>query len=129
MLQPFQGNGEPFLDENENEISQIVIMPPLSQNQYNNVMSTLFGIDGAPNDVTIDVSVVAWASGSAEPIIGLTAYGNLIDNNTNDPTAILPAFAFPYNIDCQWPSSDDQKQGRSFGVQRVNRRPVGIPAR
>ncbi len=129
VLQPFQGNGEPFLDENENEISRIVIMPPLAQNQYNSVMSTLFGIDEAPNDVTIDVSVVAWASGSAEPIIGLTAYGNLIDNHTNDPTAILPAFAFPYNVGCQWPPSGDETKGKSVGVPRVNRRPVGIPAR
>jgi len=92
-------------------------------------MSTLFGIDEAPNDVTIDVSVVAWASGSAEPIIGLTAYGNLIDNHTNDPTAILPAFAFPYNVGCQWPPSGDETKGKSVGVPRVNRRPVGIPAR
>jgi len=129
VLQPFQGNGEPFLDENENEISETVVMPPLAQIQYNSVISTLFGIDSAPNDITIDVSVVAWVSGGAEPIIGMTVYGNLIDNNTNDPTAILPAFAFPYNIDCQWPSSDDQKQGKSFGAPRVNRRPVAIPAR
>ena len=129
VLQPFQGNGEPFLDENENEITRTVIMPPLAQNQYNNVMSTFFGIAGAPNDVTIKVSVVAWASGSDEPIIGMTTYGNLIDNNTNDPTAILPAFAFPYNIDCQWPSSDDENQGKSSGAPRVSRRPIGIPAR
>jgi len=59
----------------------------------------------------------------------MTVYGNLIDNNTNDPTAILPAFAFPYNIDCQWPSSDDENQGKSAGAPRVSRRPVGIPAR
>ena len=129
VLQPFQGDGEPFLDENENEILHTVVMPPLAHIQYNNVMSTLFGIDEVTNDVTIDVSVVIWASGSADPIIGMTSYGNLIDNRTNDPTAILPAFAFPYNIDCQWPSSGDEKEGKSMGVPRVNRRPVGIPAR
>jgi hypothetical protein len=129
VLQPFQGDGEPFLDENENEILHTVVMPPLAHIQYNNVMSTLFGIDEVTNDVTIDVSVVIWASGSADPIIGMTSYGNLIDNRTNDPTAILPAFAFPYNIDCQWPSSGDEKEGKSMGVRRVNRRPVGIPAR
>lgn len=129
VLKPIQGNGEPFLDENDNEISQAIIMPPLAQVQYNKVMSNLFEIDGAPNDVTIEVRVVGWVSGSNQPIIGMTAYGTLIDNHTNDPTAILPAFAYPYNIDCQWPSSGDKAEGKSVGGPRVNRRPVGIPAR
>jgi hypothetical protein len=129
VLQPFQGDGEPFLDENDNEIRRTVTMPPLAQVQYNNVMSSLFGIDDAPNDITIDVTVAAWASGSADPIIGMTTYGNMIDNRTNDPTAILPLFGFSYNIDCQWPSSDDENGGKSAGVRRVNRRPVEIPAR
>jgi len=122
VIQPFQGNGEPFLDANENEISQTVIMPPLAQVQYNNVMSTVFGIDTAPADTTIDVTVAAWASGAADPIIGMTTYGTMIDNRTNDPTAILPLFAFPYNIECQWPA-------KIAGARRVNRRPVEMPAR
>jgi len=129
LIQPFQGDGEPFLDENDTEIIRTVIMPPLAQVQYNNVMSTLFGIDKAPPDTTIEVRVVAWASGSADPIIGMTTYGTMIDNRTNDPTAILPLFAFPYNIDCQWPSSDDENGGKFAGVRRVSRRPIEIPAR
>ena len=129
LIQPFRGNGEPFPDINGNPILQIVTMPPLAHVQYNSVMSTLFGIGGAPNDVTITVTVLSWASGSSEPIIGMTTYGNLIDNNTNDPTAILPLFAFPYNIDCQWPSSDDENGGKFAGVRRVSRRPIEIPAR
>ncbi len=129
VIQPFQGDGEPFLDENDNDIFRTVIMPPLAHIQYNNVMSTLFGIDEAPPDTTIDVTVVAWASGSADPIIGMTTYGTMIDDRTNDSTAILPLFAVPYNIDCQWPSSDDENGGKSAGVRRVNRRPVEMPAR
>ena len=104
-------------------------MPPLAQVQYNNVMSTLFGIEDVEPDVTIDVSVIAWASGAANPIIGMTTYGNMIDDRTNDPTAILPLFAFSYNIACQWPSNDDEKGGKSAGASRVSRRPVEIPAR
>ena len=129
VIQPFQGDGEPFLDENDNEITQIVIMPPLGHVQYNNVMTTLFGIEDVEPDVTIDVAVVTWASGAADPIIGMTTYGNMIDDRTNDPTAILPLFAFPYNIACQWPPNEDKNGGKSAGASRVGRRPIEIPAR
>jgi hypothetical protein len=129
VIQPFQGDGEPFLNENDNEILQAVIMPPLAHIQYNNVMSTLFGIEDVPPDVTIDVTVAAWASGSADPIIGMTTYGNMIDDRTNDPTAILPLFASSYNIACQWPSNDNKNGDTSAGGSRVSRRPVEIPAR
>ena len=129
VIQPFQGDGEPFLNEDDNEIFQTVIMPPLAHIQYNNVMSTLFGIEDVPPDVTIDVTVAAWASGSADPIIGMTTYGNMIDDRTNDPTAILPLFSSSYNIDCQWPSNDSKNGGKSAGASRVSRRPVKIPAR
>ena len=37
----------------------------------------------------------------------MTVYGTMIDNETNDPTAILPVFGYPYNVECQWPSSGD----------------------
>ncbi len=129
VIQPFQGDGEPFLDENDFEISRVVTMPPLTHIQYNNIMSTFFGIDEAPNDITIDVTVLGWASGSGDPIIGMTTYGNMIDNRTNDPTAILPLFAFSYNVDCQWPPNDAKILGKSAGAPRVSRRPVGIPPR
>ena len=129
VIQPFQGDGEPFLNEDDNEIFQTVILPPLAHIQYNNVMSTLFGIEDVPPDVTIDVTVAAWASGSADPIIGMTTYGNMIDDRTNDPTAILPLFSSSYNIDCQWPSNDSKNGGKSAGASRVSRRPVKIPAR
>jgi len=128
VLQPFQGNGEPYLDDNEIPVVRTLSMPPLSHIQYNNVMSTLFGIEETPPDSTIRISFVNWSSGSSVPVVGMTVYGTLIDNRTNDPTAILPSFAYPYNIECQWPSSDGTKS-QATGLRRVSQRPLAIPSR
>lgn len=128
-IQPFQGNGEPFLDANENPILRAVVMPPSSHVQYNNIMVTLFGLEDVPNDTTIDISFVSWSSANSLPVVGMTTYGTMIDNATNDSTAILPAFAFPYNIDCQWSSSDDGTKATPSGIRRVSQRPLEIPAR
>ncbi len=128
-IQPIRGNGEPFLDVNGNEMIEIVTMPPLSQVQYNSVLVTLFGLAAAPDDVTIDVAVLRWTSGSNVPIVGMTTYGTYIDNQTNDPTAILPVFAYPYNVDCQWSSGDSTAADKAGGLPRVDRRPLEIPPR
>ena len=128
VIQPFMGNGEPFVDANENPILRSISMPPVSHVQYNNIMVTLFGLSDVPNDTTIDISFVNWSSANSEPVVGMTTYGTMIDNETDDPTAILPAFAFPYDIACQWPTSNDGKSGFG-GVRRVTRRPLEIPAK
>jgi len=128
-IQPFRGNGEPFFDTNGNEMVQIVTMPPLSQVQYNNILLTLFGLAAVPDDVTIDISFIRWSSGNNDPIVGMTTYGTFIDNHTNDPTAILPAFAFPYNIECQWSSSGSTTARKSGRFPRLSLRPLEIPSR
>ncbi|MGD9252889.1 MAG: hypothetical protein PVG92_03020 [Holophagae bacterium] len=122
LVQPFNGDGEPFLDINGNEVFDVIGMPPSSHVQYDNVMLTLFGFAAVPADTRLDISVVQWSSGNSLPVVGMTTYGNFIDNSTNDPTAILPAFAYPYDVDCIWDFSDE-KSGR------VSRRPVDIPPR
>jgi hypothetical protein len=126
VIQPFQGDGEPILDANDNPILRPVTMPPSSHVQYNNAMSTLFGLDDVPADTTLDVSFVSWSSANSMPVVGMTVYGTMIDNKTNDSTAILPAFAFPYDIECQWPSSSGKKTATG-GIRRVWDRPLEIP--
>jgi len=128
VIQPFKGNGEPFLDENDNPVLRPLTMPPTSHVQYNSVMSNLFGLEDVPNDTTLDVSFVSWESANSMPVVGMTIYGTMIDNQTNDSTAILPAFAFPYNVDCQWSSSAEGKSA-SGGMRRVSERPLEIPPR
>jgi len=128
-IQPFQGDGQPFIDINGNEMIEIVLMPPLSQVQYNNVLVSLFGLAATPDDVSIDVSFLRWTSGNNSPIVGMTTYGTYVDNHTNDPTAILPAFAYPYNVECQWPSTAKTVGSTSGGFPRLNRHPVEIPPR
>jgi hypothetical protein len=127
-FQPFQGNGEPFTDDNDVAIVRTVVMPPVSHTQYNNIYSSLFGFGDVPDDTTLKISVIQWSSGSATPVVGMTVYGNLIDNTTQDPTAILPLFGYPYNVECQWGSSE--AKNTSIGsYPRVSRQPVDIPSR
>ena len=92
------------------------------------IFNTLFDLGEVPDDTSLKISVSTWASGSAEPIVGMTIYGTLIDNTSQDPTAILPVFAFPYNIECQWPSTD-AKSSSGGSYPRVSRRPIDIPSR
>ena len=123
-IEPIQGNGEPFVDVDGLPVVQQFIMPPLAHVQYNQILTSLFGFAVAPDDIVIRVSFVGWNSGSGDPIVGMTTYGNLIDNNTQDPTAILPFFSYPYNVECQWPSPDKAGTG---APPVVRRRPVEIP--
>jgi hypothetical protein len=127
-LQPIQGNGAPFLTENGNVIAQIVTLPPAAHLQYVNIFSEQFGLENVPDDTILKISFVQWTSGSGEPVVGLTVYGTMIDNRTHDPTAILPAFGYPYNVECQWPSTDAKTTGDGT-YPRVSRRPVEIPSR
>jgi hypothetical protein len=126
VLQPFRGDGEPFLDVDGNQISRIVEMPPASHVQYNSVFS-LFNFASVPEDTLLRVSVLRWSSGGSEPVVGMTVYGTLIDNVTQDPTAVLPLFAHPYNVDCQWPPGEAKSSAGSYPT--LSRRPVEIPPR
>jgi hypothetical protein len=126
-IQPIRGNGEPFFDVDGLPLVQQIIMPPLAHVQYNQILTSLFGLAVAPDDVVLEISFVRWNSGSADPIVGMTTYGNLIDNNTQDPTAILPFFGYPYNVECQWPP-ESKAGGRAGAPPVVGRRPVEIPA-
>jgi hypothetical protein len=127
-LQPLQGNGEPYLDENESEVIRVVELPPNAHVQYNDIFSSQLGLGETPDDTILRVGFVRWSSGSGDPVVGMTVYGTMVDNRTQDPTSILPAFAYPYNVECQWPSSD-AKSASGGSYPRVSRRPVEIPSR
>jgi len=127
-IQPFQGNGEPFLNDDGNVIARIVILPPAAHLQYVEIFSEQLGLENVPDDTILKIGFVQWTSGSSEPVVGMTVYGTMIDNRTQDPTAILPAFGYPYNVECQWPSTD-AKSTVSGSYPRLSRRPVEIPSR
>jgi len=128
-IQPFQGNGEPYLDENESEVRRGITLPPAAHIQYNDIFESQLGLGDTPDDTILRIGVVQWTSGSSEPVVGMTVYGTMIDNKTQDPTSILPAFAYPYNVECQWPSQDDAKSSPNGSYPRVTRRPIEIPSR
>ena len=126
-VQPFQGNGEPYLNDDESEVVRVINLPPASRQQYDDIFNSLFGLGNTPDDTILKIGFLGWSSGAGSPIVGMTVYGTMVDNRTQAPTAILPAFGSPYNVECQWSSEAKSSSGGSFS--RVSRRPVEIPPR
>lgn len=126
---PHQGNGEVYRDNDGTALGRVINLPPLAHIQYNNALEFLFGLDDVADDTVVKVSFLSWTSGSAEPVVAMTTYGTMIDNQTNDPTTILPVFGDPYNVECQWPSSGDGSKSAASGMPRVRTRPIAIPSR
>jgi hypothetical protein len=120
-LQPFQANGEPFLDDEDNEIFSVITMPPLSHIQYYRPFTSEWDIDEVEGAV-VKVTIAAWSSTAADPVVMMTSYGSVIHNRTNDPSTVLPSFDYPYDVDCMWGGDGETKTARSA------RRPVEIPA-
>lgn len=127
-IQPFQGNGEPYLNDNDNEIIRVINLPPNARIQYDDIFNSQLGLGNTPDDTILKIGFLGWSSGAGAPIVGLTVYGTMVDNRTQDPTAILPAFGHPYNVECQWPSPE-AKTAHGGSFPRVTRRPVEIPPR
>ena len=121
-IQPFQPNGEPYLDEEENEIMTILSVPPGAHVQLFRPFRDDWGLEEAEG-ATVQVAIMAWASQAPEPIPMMSSYGSLIFNNTNDPSTVLPSFAYPYDIECMWGGGE----GVGKGVL-LKRRPVEIPS-
>lgn len=119
-IQPFQANGEPYLDDEDLEIATILNMPPASHVQFFRPFRDeweLADTEGA----TVRVSILAWASSGPQPIPMMTSYGSVVFNNTSDPSTVLPLFAYPYDVDCIWGAPVKGTSGL--------RRPVEIPSR
>jgi len=131
-VQPLQPNGEPYLDEAENEIVELISLPPLTHLQYNRILETL-GVSG-DGPSTVKVSHLSWSSSSADPKPALISYGSYIDNRSNDPTSVLPTFAYPFDVDCIFIGPEATAKGREAGFGeprngRVSRRPVSVAPR
>jgi hypothetical protein len=127
-IQPFQGNGEPYLDNDEDPVIRTINLPPAARIQYDDIFSSQFFFENTPDDTILKIGFVGWSSGAGDPIVGLTVYGTMVDNRTDDPTAILPVFGYAYDVECQWPSQD-AKSSTAEIYPRVSGRPVEIPPR
>ncbi len=123
-IQPFRANGEPFLDENEEEISTLLVMPPASQFQLFRPFSTEWGIDDFVG-ASVRVAIEAWTSQAANPVPMMSSYGSVIHNTTNDPSTVLPSFAYPYDVECMWGGGGGESVGKGASTDR---RPVEIPS-
>ncbi len=123
-FQPYQPNGDPYLDEDEEEIRTILTMPPASQVQLFRPFSQDWGLEDVEG-ASVQVAIEAWASQAAEPIPMMSSYGSIVHNSTNDPSTVVPFFAYPYDIECQWGGGGGEGFGKS---NSGSRRPVEIPA-
>lgn len=123
-IQPFQANGEPFLDADEFEIATLLSMPPASHVQLFRPFRDEWALEDTEG-ATVRVSIEAWASSSPDPRPMMTSYGSVVVNNTSDPTTVLPSFADSYDVECMWGG------GVAAGVKNVRSatvRPFEIPA-
>lgn len=123
-FQPFQPNGEPYLDEEEAEIMTVLPFPPGAHVQLFRPFRDEWGVEEVEG-ATVQVAIEAWSSIGADPIPMMSSYGSMVNNNTNDPTTILPSFAYPYDVECMWDSGDPQGAGKGALLKR---RPIEIPA-
>jgi hypothetical protein len=119
-IQPFQSNGEPFLDDEDIEIATILNMPPASHVQLFRPFRDEWELTDTEGAI-VRIKILAWTSSGPNPIPMLTSYGSVVNNNTSDPSTVLPSFAYPYDIECMW----GEPMKRSNG----SRRPIEIPAR
>jgi hypothetical protein len=123
-VQPFQANGEPYLDDEGDEISTLVNLPPAAQLQFFRPFRDEWNLSETEG-ATVRVSIEAWTSFSPDPVPLFTSYGSVVNNNTGDPTTVLPVFADPYDVDCMWNSDGEG----IVASRRATRRPVEIPSR
>lgn len=128
-IKPFDLAGEPFLREDETEISMVAILPPLAQMQYTNILRGGFGLGDEDQVGTVVVRVLQWNTNSVDPRPRFTIYGSLVDNRSNDSTTVLPSFDAPFNIDCIWEPVTDPKVAGVDAERRVETRSLDIPER
>jgi len=124
-FQPFQADGEPYLDENDAEVMTIITLPPAAQIQFFRPLRDDWDL-GVTEGATVQVAIVGWASQGPTPVPLMTSYGSVVVNNTNDPSTVLPFFAYPYDIECMWDSTPTPSGAKQSSEMR---RPVAIPPR
>jgi len=126
-IQPFQPDGEPYLDENDNPLITVQTVPPLAHLQFFRIFNAAWGLEMVEGSM-IKVSFLAWASNSPDPVPGFTTYGSLIDEASGDPTTFMGSFAMPYDVDCVWPEGVEAT-ATMVAPERRAKYPVQFPPR
>jgi len=126
VIQPLQSDGTAFLDDQGDILVQFVTLPPLAHVQYNRLLATTFQLEDVAS-VMVKVSFYSWSTTSPEPVPRFAAYGSQVDGTSGDPTAVLPSFTEPYNVECMWPA--DGAAAKAGGPATQARRPLEVPRR
>ncbi len=123
-IDALKADGTQFTDDQGNAKTMLVTIPPLAHVQYNRILASVFELEDAAV-ATLRVSYHSWSTTSPDPNPAFACYGSVIDATTNDPTTVLPSFAYPYDVDCIWtpPEGGGGKAGRAQG----RRRPLDVP--
>ncbi len=138
FIDPYDADGNPILDDEGNQRFWTVYLGPLGHIQYNQILSTLFGLEDVEN-IVLKITISDWQS-TAPPektVPTFTCYGSIVDGTSGDPTTVLPSFEFPYDVDCMWNQDPPPEGGASVGVVgegvtvpvRGRRPPLSLPPR
>jgi len=132
LVEPFGPDGVQLVDGDGNPRSFSFYVAPLQHEQYNQVLSTKFGLTGV-SDITLKVSIASYSTTGTKVVPTMVAYGSLVDNRSNDPTTVLPSFSKPYDVECVWSSRTTSAAATGVQQQTIRLdsipRPLEIPAR
>ncbi len=132
QIEAYGPDGVQLEDADGNPLSFSFYLGPLQHQQFNEVLSSRFGLSGVSN-ITLKVSIAAFTTAGTKVVPTMVSYGSLVDNSSNDPTTILPSFSIPYNVDCVWSSRTAGASTRGLDQQTIRRisipRPLEIPGR
>lgn len=129
LIEPFDSTGERLLDENGQARAKVVRLGPFGQTQLFRTLRDDFGVTNV-SDVLLRISFSFWSTTGTDPVPTFTSYGSLIDGRTNDPTTLLPSFAFPYDISSIWTIPDGGTTAaitRLGSPAKVRLRPIRMP--
>ncbi len=132
LIQPFDASGQALVDENNVPKQRTLVLGPLGQVQLFRPLANDFGLSDV-TDILLKISFLQWSTTGTNPVPTFTTYGSLIDNESGDPTTILPTFGFPYDISKVWnvPATTTAAISRlGFPMTGgVEQRPLHLPPR
>jgi len=133
LVTPYGPDGVQLTDADGNALYHTFYLGPLQHQQFNQALSTMFGITDV-SDITLKVALTSWSTTGTTVVPAMTSYGSLIDNRSNDPTTVLPSFSIPYNVDCMWQSASAAGAAAAgmdqAAIRRISSpRPLEIPPR
>lgn len=104
-----------------------VVLNPLAHRQFDQAAKSFFGLEEDLAFGTLEISVKAWQSSSAEPTPALLAYVSRIDNVTNDAVFLEQTFTKEFPWDCVFNGNCSPQSLQGLSMSRLFRRHLHPP--